>query len=403
MVELFVAVVLGVFLGTVTGLVPGLHINLVAALLLSSLPLILPVFPVESIAVLIIAMAVTHVLLDFIPSIFLGAPSSETALAVLPGHALLLEGKGKEAVMLALTGGITGLLLVAMVLPLMLWLLPVFFPVVQPFTGVFLLFVALFSILRERIAERMLWSAVCFVLAGLLGLLTFSIPNLGEPLLPLLSGLFGASILVFSLFSPKRSFPAQDAEAHLLRIGEGFRTGLLGVAAGALMALFPAVGPAQSAVLARTVSGEIGVRRYLFLLGAIGSSSLLFSLPMLAAVGKARNGAVTVISQMISVDAGVVMLLTGAGLCAIFPAILVSRAFLCFGVPVLARANYRVLSLGVLLFLLGLTGLLTGSIGLLVLLTGTAIGLVAAAVSVPRHHLMACLLVPVFIYYIPFE
>jgi len=38
------------------------------------------------------------------PSIFLGAPEADTALAVLPGHALLMEGRGEEAVRLSAIG-----------------------------------------------------------------------------------------------------------------------------------------------------------------------------------------------------------------------------------------------------------------------------------------------------------
>ena len=41
---------------------------------------------------------------DIIPSVFLGAPDGDTALAVLPGHRLLLDGAGAEAVRLSALG-----------------------------------------------------------------------------------------------------------------------------------------------------------------------------------------------------------------------------------------------------------------------------------------------------------
>ena len=94
-ISIILALILGILVGIFTGLIPGLHINLVAMLLFlfsskleSDLSLILASF--------IVAMSVTHIFLDFIPSIFLGAPTPQTALSILPGHRLLLKGKGYE-------------------------------------------------------------------------------------------------------------------------------------------------------------------------------------------------------------------------------------------------------------------------------------------------------------------
>ena len=88
--EFVLALLLGIVVGTFTGLAPGIHINLVSAILLGSLSTIpfLNSFAKIYFVVFIVAMAITHSLLDFIPSIFLGAPDEDTALSVLPGHEL---------------------------------------------------------------------------------------------------------------------------------------------------------------------------------------------------------------------------------------------------------------------------------------------------------------------------
>src|SRR3989338_9071935 len=110
LLEIIIPLLLGIVAGTFTGLTPGVHINLVAVLLLTlSTKINLPIF---SIVVFIISMATTHTFLDFIPSVFLGAPDPSTVLTVLPGHRYLIKGKGFEAVMLSIYGSITGLLLV---------------------------------------------------------------------------------------------------------------------------------------------------------------------------------------------------------------------------------------------------------------------------------------------------
>ena len=96
------AILLGCLFGVVTGLIPGLHINLVALILFSISPVLLGYTNVIAVASFIIAMSITHTFTDFISATYLGAPADDTALAVLPAHKLLLDGKGHEAIRLTL-------------------------------------------------------------------------------------------------------------------------------------------------------------------------------------------------------------------------------------------------------------------------------------------------------------
>ena len=66
------------------------------------------------ISALIIGCLVTHTFLDIIPSVFLGAPDTDTALSVLPGHKLMLAGRGYEAIKCSALGSF-GSVLVALV------------------------------------------------------------------------------------------------------------------------------------------------------------------------------------------------------------------------------------------------------------------------------------------------
>ena len=94
MLEVLFYVLAGVLAGTVTGIIPGIHVNLIAAFVLGGSfvfggdPLLLGAF--------LVALGVTHSFVDFLPSIYLGAPDPETALAVLPGHRYFLKGKGHK-------------------------------------------------------------------------------------------------------------------------------------------------------------------------------------------------------------------------------------------------------------------------------------------------------------------
>ncbi len=125
---------IGVCAGIATGLIPGLHVNNVALAAIAiqgpliSLAMLLFGWAnptVEEIllivSTLIIGNVVTHTFLDFIPSVFLGAPEGDTALSILPGHRLLLKGLGYEAVKLSAFGSLMSVFLaLSMILPLRL-------------------------------------------------------------------------------------------------------------------------------------------------------------------------------------------------------------------------------------------------------------------------------------------
>ncbi len=131
-ISLLIAVViftlLGCVAGIVTGLVPGLHVNNIAHIVLVSESAMISLATVlfgwanPSIAELtiiisslIIGTVVTHTFLDFIPSAFLGAPDADTALSVLPGHRMMLAGRGYEAVKCSVIGSF-GAIVVALIL-----------------------------------------------------------------------------------------------------------------------------------------------------------------------------------------------------------------------------------------------------------------------------------------------
>ena len=77
---------IGILAGIFTGLFPGIHVNLVSVFLISISPSLLKYTSPISLAIFIVSMSITHSFLDFIPSIFLGAPDEDSFLSILPGH-----------------------------------------------------------------------------------------------------------------------------------------------------------------------------------------------------------------------------------------------------------------------------------------------------------------------------
>lgn len=197
--ELFVAVLVGVVIGVFTGLTPGIHINLVSIIVVSIAPVLLQYVSLLSVCAFIISMSITHTFLDAVPGIYLGAPDADQALNVLPGHRFLLRGEGHQAVLYTVIGSLLVILLSLLLFPLFLFLMDISYPYIRGWTGILLVLVMAYLILKESSWKKRVLALLMFLLAGVLGLCVLNIPVFEQPLFPLLSGLFGFSILLLSL------------------------------------------------------------------------------------------------------------------------------------------------------------------------------------------------------------
>src|SRR3972149_2319661 len=199
LLEIILALLIGTLAGIFTGLIPGIHINLVGAIIVSLSISLLSNIPAIYMGVFIVSMSITHVFIDFIPSIFLGAPEDGTELSVLPGHEMLKQGLGFQAVRLASLGCFYGIFIfVLAVIPLSFIAESIYeFIRNSNLVALLLIGISLNLILVEK--KKFLGFAV-FMISGLLGLAVLNI-DMKEPLLPLLTGLFGASTIVLSIKS----------------------------------------------------------------------------------------------------------------------------------------------------------------------------------------------------------
>lgn len=382
-------VFLGILGGTITGLLPGVHINLVSALLFAASPLLLTITTPFGIALFLISMSITHTFLDTLPATFLGLSDDH----VLPAQALVLNGRGHEAVRLATQGSLFCLLFGILLLPFFIWLFPKLFASIQPATGWVLLLLSAWLILREK---KRMWSLVTFGLAGLLGVVVLHAP-LKEPLLPLLSGLFGTSTLFLSTRTP--ALPAQFATDEIHPKSAIAVTG--GTLAGALIALVPGLGPAQAATIASTVFKDISVWSRIIMAGGINTVNFLVSLATMFTLEKARNGSMIVVLQLLQrltvpqLVAATLTCVIAAG-CGTVLALGGSRLF----VKLLANVNYPALCFSVLAFVVLLVGIFSGWKGLFVLSISTSIGLLPQLTGTPKQHCMGCLIVPVILYFL---
>ena len=128
---------------------------------------------------------------------------------------------------------------------------------------------------------------------------------------------------------------------------------------------------------------------------------MLISIATAFVLNKARNGAILTVNKLLG---GVgfkemilflgVALIVGGG--AALLAIELSKVFS----RLIVKVNYNYLIFGILGFITLLTFYFDGFIGLLVLITATAVGLVASSWKIGKNHLMGCLILPVILYFV---
>ena len=399
MIEIILALLLGCTIGTFTGIFPGIHINLVSAFLLAGIGYFSGVEGIV-LVVFIVAMAITHTFIDFIPSIYLGAPEEDSFLAVLPGHQLLREGKGHEAVVLTLFGSITALpitLIFSFVFVLALSSVYDYFGIIMPFV---LIFVSSYLILRE---EEFLISFVVFLMAGFLGLFTFNLP-VKEPLLPLLTGLFGISGIIVSLKS-KVIIPKQKIKKMSkikLERKSIWRNIFTACFAAPLCSFLPGIGSGHAAVIGSEILGKKNDKRsFLFLVGAINTIVMTLSFVTAYTIGRTRTGAAVAVQEILGKISfwnliTIIFVVMIAGILAFFTGVNLSKFFSKY----VMTFNYRKISFVVLGILLAVNLVLSNSLGLVVLITGSAIGIFCVMSGTRRINLMGCLLLPTIVFYL---
>jgi putative membrane protein len=415
---LLACIALGFLLGIIAGLVPGLHLNNFAALLLAISPQLFAwgLSPFE-VACIILSASISQTFFDAIPAVFLGAPDSETALSVLPGQRLMLEGRGIEAVRLSALGSAGSVLFALFLIIPLSWMVFSYYDYLTKYVGILLLAIALMMIKSERgpwIEGQGAWvhykykafAALLFLTSGLLGTFAFdhedliSSPLGLEPqvLLPLLSGIFGASSLLLS-FSAETNIPEQKESEIKLSSGALARALFSGGLGGSVVAWIPGISPSVAAITAR-LGAVPGPEEFLVSIAGVNTANALFSLVALYVIDKPRSGAAAAIQELIALDQSaliqmiiiVVMVTATSYLACIAAARLAGRA--------IVRLNYRMLCLSVLLFLVAMTYAFTGLFGLFIFFLSTVVGLIAPVAGIHRTHAMGVLMLPLICRYI---
>ena len=423
---LFAFSMLGVLLGTITGLVPGFHPNNVAFILLSIAPLILAKLhllnafvPPETVLILvastILAASVAHTFLSYIPAAFIGAPEGDTALCLLPAHRLLLEGRAYESTVLSAIGSF-GAVIFAFI-----FLIPFYFiffqlqfyEILQHYILYILIGISVLLILTESFSERLethqavLLSSSVFILSGLFGYLILNMPAQSlfhsTLLFPALTGLFGLSTILFSLFHTPE-IPEQKIEEPEIERGGLVRSIISGSVLGSLVSFLPGITSAHATVMAMLVRRNREPEQVITTLSGVNTANVIFCLATLFLIFRARSGATIAINRLLEVQPWE-MVIPPLALIYLLIAVLIAAAFSFFITKYLgkqfsllfAKMPYRKMLICIVVFIFALVFLFTDVLGLFVLLVATCIGLIPIHFGIRRSNCMGVLLLPIII------
>jgi putative membrane protein len=319
------------------------------------------------------------------------------AAGALPGHRLVIQGRGREALRLsALGSGLAVLFAVPLAVPvtrLMTWLAPhlqAHLPLVLAATTGLL-------VLTESDPVAMLAGLGCVCASTALGAVTLDLDPAaplaaGGMLAPLFAGLFGAPVLVEAVGGA--GVPEQgDTTLALPRRATGLVAGI-GTLAGAVVGYVPGVSSAVAATVALlAVPGRVGARGFVVAISGVNTANTVFALFALAALGSPRTGVLVAVDRVgAPVSLGLWLPAVGIAACAGFLLVLaVGDRYLA----VVGRLDYTRLSAVTLALLVGVAYLFAGFVGVGTFAAATLLGLVPARFGARRVHLMGVLVGPI--------
>jgi putative membrane protein len=399
LLEILLFSIFGICVGCITGLIPGLHINTLIPLIMGMTFLFASPY---YLTVFIVSLTVTWIFISYIPSIFLGAPQEDTSLAVLPGHRLLLEGRGYEAIKLTIIGGMGSLIVTLILISIFSSSFSYFYDMLKPYIQYVIAIVVLFMIFSEKKLKKILFATFIILLSGFFGIITLgsSLVPSDNIFFPILTGMFGLSTIIISM-NEKSKIPTQkeDSNLHISKINL-LKSILLGSIAGTLIGFLPSIGVSQAATIVSYL-GRIGeTRSFLATLSGIRVSHEIVSLLSLYFIQTPRSGASIAIQKVLPELTFYDVLLMIGVICFASGIAVLMTMFLGKRIPkFLAKLNYKYLSLTVIIFMLIMVFLMTGVYGLLIVFTSTSIGLLCANLGIKRSHCMGVLLIPSILFF----
>jgi putative membrane protein len=368
--------IIGFLLGLVLGILPGLHINSFA-----------PLLPYEGfqVAAIIFTAAVVANFFEFFRSTIFFSPDDGFVLLTNPVSRMIMEGRMVYAMKLFSMGALIGVLLCCIFSPFLVWFFSATFTYIRNLAPWLILLISFHMIMRDRSTKNALG---LFLLSGVLGLAVFGM-NIENPLMPMLTGLFGMS----SLLSLKRDFPKQMDKVAFVPDKKGiFRGAFLGFFASMLLGFVPAIGPSQASMVSMEFERRRKEEVFISSIGSINTSDVFMSLITYMSINRVRIGAFNYFENNPNFLYPLLFLGMIASIMAFLVMSLLSNRISRF----LTKINVKNLKVIILSFVVLIVALLSGLAGMFVLLLSTFLGYIFEKRTI-KSHAMGCLIIPVLI------
>ncbi|HWS21901.1 MAG TPA: tripartite tricarboxylate transporter permease [Methanoregula sp.] len=397
MIEILLGTFIGVMLGTLSGIIPGVHSNTLAGVLLSLQVAFLSFFSPLVLAGAMFAALITHTFVDSIPSTFLGIPDADTSLAVLPAHALCLEGNGEEAVRIAALGSAWAMVIAVPLSIICFFLLPALQPYFDWWIGILLISTMGYMIVTSECPG---WALALFSVSGILGIFALryaflswhTLAGSSAILMPLLTGLFGISVLITA---SQGTMPEQHFRGIRMEDRTIMYYSVVGTFAGVAVGWLPGLSTASAnSVLASLIGYEKNRRTYILATSAANTSNAFIGLAALFALSRMRNGVMVALSELPLPTMSELTIIGVLAACAAYGiTVVLSRSASRFN-----GIDGKLLNRAVIAFIILLCIILTGPFGVVILILATALGLVPHLVNIPRVFCMGAIIAPVILY-----
>ncbi len=372
-------------MGIFTGLVPGIHANTIAMIAVSfsfGNPICFGIF--------VVSMSTTHSFVDAIPNIFLGAASEDSFLSILPGHEMLLNGKGFEAIMLTVTGGIIAIIAALFLAPFLLSAIINYSEIIPYLIPAILIITLTIMIFSEEKKQK---TILVILLSGILGIITLNL-GIANSIIALVTGFFAFPSLFQSLIKNTK-VPEQIISFESQKI----RGGIFAAFISTIISVFPGIGPSHAAFVAgKLIRTE--KKEYLSMIGGINSANLLFSLIVFYILGKTRTGMTAALTQITKIEINAFLIFGAALIGSAGIAAIVTEKLAKKYAKKINKINYKKINLIVIFALVLIVFWFSGIIGLIASASAASITSFSIDNKIRRSNSMSFLMFPTLLYYL---
>ncbi len=307
-----------------------------------------------------------------------------------------MNGEAKSAITYSLIGNATGTIITTLFIPLIIIVLPLIYNNTKDYTALILIIITLFVISKGK---NKILSLTFFITTGILGIISFNIKTIDQPLLPLLSGIFGLSGLILciknKIILPEQRQDVKSKLSKLTLIKNSVTTAI----SSFLTNFLPGLTSSHTAFISNKISKIKDQDEYIILSNSASSSATLISCIALYSISKTRSGmAIAIQSLITTINKTNLILIIAISLMtlaiATFLAINISNKVLI----IVNKLDYKKISLAIILIIIIFVLVITGLEGLVILITSTSIGILAEKLNIERINLTGCLILPVILY-----